>query len=130
MKKALPAVLALALAASAAFVPAAKAQTASQTRHKSSFESKTESRRLELDVTESHRVVRLALKLDLTGGEIKLRLRDPRGNVRQDLVLTRTGRTAEVGTGGMEAIPGTWTAEVALKGATGNYELTLTAERP
>ncbi len=134
MRKALlviPALLALALAAAAAAeAKAAKTQSVSQARHSSSFEGKTESRRIELDVTKAHRVVRLAVKFNLTGGELHLRLRDPRGNVRQDIVLSRTGRHAEAGTGDLEAVAGTWTAEVALKGATGSYELTLTAERP
>ena len=134
MRKALlavPALLALALAPpAAAETKAPKAQTVSQTRHKSSFEGKTESRRLELDVAESHRRVRLGVKFNLTGGELRLKLRDPRGKVRQDIVLSRTSRYEEAGTGDLEAIPGTWTVEVALKDATGSYELSLTAERP
>ena len=116
------AVLGLAFAAVAA-------ETVSRTQHKSSFESKTETRRLQLEVTEAHRHVRLAVKFSLKGGELHLKLRDARGKVRQDVVLSRASRY-EVGTGDMEAIPGLWTLEVALKDATGNYEVALEAQQP
>ena len=116
------ALLALGLAAAAA-------ETVSRTTHKSSFEAKTETRRVELQVAEGDRRVRLSVKFSLTGGELHLKLRDARGRVRQDVVLSRASKS-EVGTGDMEAIPGLWTAEVGLRDATGNYELALTAERP
>jgi hypothetical protein len=108
---------------------AAASETVSRTQHKSSFESKTESRRLQLEVTESHRRVRLTVKFSLTDGELHLKLRDPRGRVRQDAVLARASNN-EVGTGDLEAIPGLWTLEVGLKDATGNYEAALEAQQP
>jgi len=104
----------------------AAAESVSRTQHKSSFEGKTETRRLDLEVTQSHRLVRLSVKFSLTAGELHLKLRDPRGKVRQDVVLSRVSRH-ELSTGDMEAIPGLWTVEVGLKDATGSYEAALTA---
>ncbi len=108
---------------------AAAAETVNRTAHKSSFEAKTETRRMELRVAEADRRVRLSVKFTLAGGELRLKLRDARGRVRQDVVLSRASKY-EVGTGDMEAIPGVWTLEVGLRDATGSYEVSLTAERP
>jgi len=114
----------LALAAGAAAV-----ETVSRTQHKSSFESKTETRRLELEVTGAHRSVRVSVKFRLTGGELYVKVRDPRGKVRQDIVLSRASKY-EVSTGDMDAVPGLWTLEVSLREATGNYEAALEAQQP
>ncbi|HLM58214.1 MAG TPA: hypothetical protein VK422_19075 [Pyrinomonadaceae bacterium] len=116
------ALLALCLAAAAA-------ESVNRTRHQSTFEAKTETRRVELQVAEGDKRVRLSVKFTLTGGEMHLKLRDARGRVRQDVVLSRASKY-EVGTGDMEAIPGLWTVEVGLRDATGSYDVALTAERP
>jgi hypothetical protein len=124
MRKALLTVCAL-----LALTLAAAAETINRTSHKATFEGKTETRRMELQVAEADRRVRLSVKFSLTGGELRLKLRDARGQVRQDVVLSRASKY-EVGTGDMEAIAGLWTLEVGLKDATGSYEMALTAERP
>ena len=116
------ALLALTLAAAAA-------ETVSRTTHKSSFEAKTETRRVELQVAEADQRVRLSVRFTLTGGEVHFKLRDPRGKVRQDVRHSRASKF-ELDGADMEAVPGPWTAEVRLRGATGSYEIALTAERP
>ncbi len=108
---------------------AAAAETINRTSHKYSFEAKTETRRMELRVEGTNRRVRLEVKSSLTAGEMRLKLRDPRGRVLQDLVLSRASKY-DVSTGDMAAIPGVWTVEVSLRDATGSYEMALTAERP
>ena len=108
---------------------AAAAETANRTGHKSTFEAKTETRRMELRVAEADRLVRLNVNFTLTSGEIHLKLRDPRGKVRQDVTLSRASKY-EIDGAEMKAIPGLWTLEVGLRDATGSYEMTLTAERP
>ncbi|HEV2864053.1 MAG TPA: hypothetical protein VGX48_23855 [Pyrinomonadaceae bacterium] len=125
MRKTLLAVCALA----ALGLAVSAAEVISRVNHKSSFAAKTETRRMELQVREEDRLVRLSVKYTLTAGEMHFKLRDARGKVRQDAVLTGSGNY-KLGTGELEAIPGVWTVEVSLRDATGNYEMALTAERP
>ena len=108
---------------------AAAAETVNRTRHESSFAAKTETRRVELQVAGGDKRVRLSVKLNLTGGEVHLKLRDARGKVRQDVTHSRASKF-EIDAAEMEAIPGLWTVEVGLRNATGSYDVSLTAERP
>ena len=86
-----------------------------------------------LPVPAGARNVRLRLKAVVRGGEIKLVVRDGRGQVFQDARLAPSGarpNTYDVDTGAMKSAEGAWVIEVELKGALGGYEYTWRAEMP
>jgi hypothetical protein len=127
MRKALLAACALLALAAGSAAAQGETKTTSRSSHSATFDAKTEVKRSELHVAGDNKRVRLRVKFTLTGGEIRLKLRDARGEVRQNLVFSRATQY-EVDSDYMEAVPGVWTLELGLKDATGSYDLAWTAE--
>ncbi|MDQ3803636.1 MAG: hypothetical protein M3416_07385 [Acidobacteriota bacterium] len=127
MRKALLAACALLALTFGAAAAQDETKTTSRSSHSATFDDKTEVKRSELRVAETNRRVRLRVKFNLAAGELRLKLRDARGQVRQDIVLSRATQY-EVDSDYMRAAAGVWTLELGLKGATGSYDIVWTAE--
>ena len=91
----------------------------------------TGKRKYDLRVPEGSRSVRIHVKAFVTGGEMRIIVRDAEGRVRQDARLTPSKarpNTYDVETGKERSRAGVWTLEVEMKDALGRYEYTWTAD--
>jgi hypothetical protein len=105
-----------------------------QTRGSHTLEHKTtDERRLVLPVRAPGRRVRVRVRVVVSGGEVKVVVRDSKGRVRQDAHLRPAGarpNTYDVSTDEERAAAGNWTVELEFKDATGSYEYTWTNDLP
>ena len=105
-----------------------------QTRGSHTLEHKTtDEKRLVLPVRAPGRRVSVRLKVVVSGGEVKVVVRDSKGRVRQDARLRPAGakpNTYDVSTDEERAAAGNWTVELEFKDATGRYEYTWTNDLP
>jgi hypothetical protein len=73
------------------------------------------------------------VRVVVSGGEVKVVVRDSKGRVRQDAHLRPAGakpNTYDVSTDEERAAAGNWTVELEFKDATGSYEYTWTNDLP
>src|SRR5687767_8982672 len=93
-----------------------------QTRGSHTLEHKTtDKKRLVLPVRAPGRRVSVRVKVVVSGGEVKVVVRDAKGRVRQDAHLRPAGakpNTYDVSTDEERAAAGNWTVELEFKDAT------------
>ncbi|HEV2915192.1 MAG TPA: hypothetical protein VGX92_18080 [Pyrinomonadaceae bacterium] len=86
------------------------------------FENKNDTKKIELHVPASARLMSVQVKSSLRAGAINWTLRDASGNER--LRGEGRGKGRYIGsTGNIDAIPGVWTLEVGFEDATGSYDI-------
>ncbi len=93
----------------------------------------TARKKIDLPVHAAGRRVSVRLRVVVSGGEVRLVVRDSKGRVRQDAHLRPAGarpNTYDVSTDEDRAAKGDWTVELDFKEATGSYELTWTNDLP
>ena len=128
MSRALKAAALLVLLAATAV--SAAAETTSRTVQSHTFDHKTTSKK-KFDLRVRGERVRLHVKASVREGEIKLVVRDAKGQVRQDARLTPSKsrpNTYNVDSGEVRSSSGIWTVEIELTEAVGSYEFIWTTE--
>ncbi|MCA1619683.1 MAG: hypothetical protein LC795_10315 [Acidobacteria bacterium] len=105
-----------------------------QTRGSHTLEHRTtEKKRVVLPVRSAGRRVSIRVKAVVSGGEVRLVVRDSKGRVRQDARLRPAGakpNTYDVSTDEERAAAGEWTVEFEFEEATGSYEYAWTNDLP
>lgn len=114
-------ILALVLIVSVPACSSSGTHSSSDSRSRTDFEDKTETKITTLEVRPAMTSNNLRMRVDLTEGSVSWTLTDPEGDVRWEEEIVAPARWNE--SREFEPTGGEWTLKMSLKNATGGYDV-------